>query len=437
MPAARLGTKHSARPGSILLRLAEMLSLAILALSLPQGTHIVDAAGGPGSNFLDIPPAVSAAASGDTILVRAGTYSGFTTSKALRVLGAGASLTTIIGAAAAVEFRNTPAGQTSLLAGCECRAGTAAIYGGVVLYYSDLTILDCDVYGSPLIGLPALRSDFSTVHASRCTFTGSDSPTNSIFSNDGGAGAFLRDTFFSAEQCSFQGGDGFLIPPANNVTLAGHGISVGESEAVLSRCDVFGGRGPYNWNGHAVHCWAGTTWLSGDASNVCQGGESATLFGASHLGVQGTIAVHGAINVLPSLGMNATTLGAVTLGEPEFPFLDVQGTSLPNGTIDAAQPAAMTYEGLVPNAPFFFLFGFARDHETAIPVGQVGPLLVDIHTAGLVFGTLDSAGQFSFPVPTTLLAPVYGIPIHSQAGTYDLALGLLRTSNGNIERFGL
>ena len=414
-----------------------MLNLAILVLPLLQTTHVVDASSGPGSNFTDIPPAVAVAASGDTILVRAGTYAGFTTSKTLRVIGAGAGVTTIVGTTAAVEITQSAAGQTFLLAGFECRGGPSAIYAGVVVNYGNLTLLDCEVHGSPIIGIPALRADFSRVHASRCTSTGSPSATLSILSSTGGAGAFLRDSFLSAERCTFQGGDGFTIGPGANITLAGIGLSVGESDAVLSRCNVYGGSGPVVWNGHAIHCWAGTTRISGTASNTCQGGEGATLYAAPHLGVAGTISVHGPVNVLPSLGNNLTTNGPVTLGEPEFPWLEQTGSALPNGALNAALPVTVTYHGLVANAPFFFLFGFTPDYALPSVPAQIGPLLVDIQTAGLVFGTLDGAGQFSFPVPTGVLAPVFGIPIYSQAGTFDAGLGLLRTSNANIERFSL
>ncbi|MFT4844231.1 MAG: hypothetical protein ACJA0V_003368 [Planctomycetota bacterium] len=84
-------------------------------------------------------------------------------------------------------------------------------------------------------------------------------------------------------------------------------------------------------------------------------------------------------------------------------------------------------------------FGLTTDAGDGLMIAasQIGPLLVDLQTAGLIFGILDGAGQFSFPVPTMVLAPVFGLPIHAQAGTFDAGLGLLRTSNGNIERFSL
>lgn len=70
------------------------LALVWLCGSLvAQSTWVVDAAGGPGVHFLDLPSAVAAAADGDTILVHAGPLGqgadAFTTSKGLTIVGVG------------------------------------------------------------------------------------------------------------------------------------------------------------------------------------------------------------------------------------------------------------------------------------------------------------------------------------------------------------
>lgn len=61
--------------------------LVSLALPAAASTWIVDDDGGVGVNFTDLPPAIAAAQPGDVLLVRAGTYSGFACTKALRILG--------------------------------------------------------------------------------------------------------------------------------------------------------------------------------------------------------------------------------------------------------------------------------------------------------------------------------------------------------------
>lgn len=66
-----------------------VLVLIGLAASLAaQRTWIVDVANPPGTDFTDLPPAEAAAAHGDTLLVRAGNYTAFATSKGIAVLGA-------------------------------------------------------------------------------------------------------------------------------------------------------------------------------------------------------------------------------------------------------------------------------------------------------------------------------------------------------------
>ncbi len=67
---------------------APLLALAPLAA---QSTWVVDADGRPGAHFADLPAAVAAAQTGDTLLVRAASfpYTAFATDKGLRVLGLG------------------------------------------------------------------------------------------------------------------------------------------------------------------------------------------------------------------------------------------------------------------------------------------------------------------------------------------------------------
>ena len=61
---------HCALVRSIARRLVcPALAGALLAGSLAADTWVVDASGGPGSDFTDIPPAIAAAVSGDVILV--------------------------------------------------------------------------------------------------------------------------------------------------------------------------------------------------------------------------------------------------------------------------------------------------------------------------------------------------------------------------------
>lgn len=73
-------------PGAVPLRVGLLLALVATPL-VAQRTWIVDAANAPGTDFLDLPPAVAAAQAGDRILMRAGMYQGATIRHALRIVG--------------------------------------------------------------------------------------------------------------------------------------------------------------------------------------------------------------------------------------------------------------------------------------------------------------------------------------------------------------
>ncbi len=81
--------------------------------------HVVDAAGGPGTDFTDLSQAVSGAADGDLLLVRAGDHR-----DAISLDGKGLSVVTDVGAAGQViqvSILNLPAGRFALLQGLASR----------------------------------------------------------------------------------------------------------------------------------------------------------------------------------------------------------------------------------------------------------------------------------------------------------------------------
>ena len=89
-----------------------VLVLIGLAASLAaQRTWIVDVANPPGTDFTDLPPAEAAAAHGDTLLVRAGNYSAFVTSKGIVVLGASGTVVQGNLFTAAITVSALPAGR--------------------------------------------------------------------------------------------------------------------------------------------------------------------------------------------------------------------------------------------------------------------------------------------------------------------------------------
>jgi len=87
-----------------------VVSLAPLAA---QTTWIVNAGGGPGVNFTDLPAAVAAASDGDTIIVETGPFGegavGFTTSKGLTIVGRYGYVPIVTSPSNPVRVTNLPA----------------------------------------------------------------------------------------------------------------------------------------------------------------------------------------------------------------------------------------------------------------------------------------------------------------------------------------
>src|SRR5262245_55774126 len=140
-----------------------MSLLLAIVLAVPQTTWIVDANNGPGTNFTDLPPAVTAAASGDTIFVRNSLptylfYSPFSVSgKALTIRGEGASnsrmdLSNCLGSSIA----NVPSGSLFCVEGLEIQ--------GLNLSASTLVATSCT--------LLSVVAQQSTITASNCSFRG-------------------------------------------------------------------------------------------------------------------------------------------------------------------------------------------------------------------------------------------------------------------------
>jgi len=103
---------------SCLAAIRAALTLSTLCGSALAGTYIVDAAGGPGSHFLDIQPAVEFAVPGDVILIRPGTYHPFVVSEGLRIIGQGAVVLTSGAPGSSVcKALGVPAGPALVISG--------------------------------------------------------------------------------------------------------------------------------------------------------------------------------------------------------------------------------------------------------------------------------------------------------------------------------
>ncbi|HLQ39125.1 MAG TPA: hypothetical protein VK348_15050, partial [Planctomycetota bacterium] len=106
-----------------------LLGTVLLVAAAPAQTFIVDANNGPGTNFLDIASAVPAVPDGATLLVRAGSYVGFSiTAKGLAIRGDPNVVVT-----GSVSVRNTARQQTVELRGLGWTAAPSSTTSMLIL----------------------------------------------------------------------------------------------------------------------------------------------------------------------------------------------------------------------------------------------------------------------------------------------------------------
>jgi hypothetical protein len=422
------------------------MMLPLLVLAVLPTIWIVDASGAPGTNFTDLPPAVAAAVSGDTILVRPGSYTPFNvTGKALTIRGAGASTTAVEipvpvpAAYGETRIGNVPAGSVFYLSGIrftpypppQFPPGTAVYpVAGLILsgpgqiVLADVvvqgTIIDYGLAGVGGIGGLSV-SNGPEVHASRCQFSGGAGNTAPAGTGASiGAGCKL-----AADNSTFTGGTAFT-------SLGAHGLVVG-GLATLSRCSAYGGGGGTS-SGSGIYVVGGAGFLrvAGTAASVIQGGARLWTSGSAISASSGSSAVvHGSVTLLTSAGSPVTS-GAVTVGAAPLPHVSLNGTPTAGGELMASQPVTGVLEGLIPFAPFALAIDLAPSFSTGLGPLFLGELLVSPAPAAILQGNLDAAGMFQATVTPAISAPqLTGAPLYLQCGVLDAA-GQVRLSNSHI-----
>lgn len=407
--------------------------MTLFAVLLLPTLFVVDAANGPGTTHTSLGAALAVAQAGDTVVVRAGSYSASTLPPGVTVRGAGANLVTVVGDLSLMDVNNLP---NSHLAGLTCT-------GSILVQFGRLTLDHCVVRGSSSAqgGIGALAIVNGHVSASRCTFRGGDllvPPTG----GSGTAGTAVSISFFgtfTANECQLRGGD-CIVPATASVvsSFGGAGLATNQGSAELRGGSVRGGDNSahdgISFGGYACDArLAGHVTIAGDATMTVLGGSGPTT-GESIRGTLGSVVtVHGPVVVSPAAA------APVTVGAPELPRLAVNGSVLADGSIDSLQPASIAYDGLLPSTAFAYVIGLAPRRLFLVPSGPLGELMIDPGTASVTFGVLDATGHFSLGfVPVSLLGTaLLQVPLHAQAATLDLANNTWRMSNCDIHRYGL
>lgn len=394
-----------------------MLAFAC-SLLLPT-IWIVDVQMGLGAHFADIPAAISAAANGDTILVRAGTYTSFALiGKAVTVRGEGGAATRIVGTPAAIAVQVVNSGGAVVLSGLRLEGSAPA----VLLMNSFVTLLDCDLIGVDGLGLGGigLTATDSQVVTSRCTFTGG-AASGSLVALGGDAMRIGAGSTLVADQCVFVGGNAAGLAPG--IQIVGRGLLCSDS-ARLDRRRLRGGNGAATAGVGIEVAAGGTVRLAGDATAYVASGFAGGQLALAVRNQSSTVVRHAPVSVL------GTVFGTISPG-PTLPSLQVDGAARTDGTLDALQPVQVTLDGLVPNGFGFVAFG---DPVFASPVPPFASELLVGGAGAAVFVTpLDASGRAQFAyTPALIGGPLVGVPVHLQGGAWNPVLGSVLTSNLDV-----
>jgi hypothetical protein len=377
-------------------------------------TWIVDRNNGAGTDFLDIPPAVAAASDGDTLRIRPGVYSPFSTGKALALLGEAGVI--VRGGFAprlgVVEIRQLPAGRSLVMdrIRVEPLFDSAGVVGSSCqgrIHLEDVevvapTITTTDVgacsfvqctlatiTGGALYGSPALRAATSVVVATGVRIDGADN--------------------CGAMRC----------------TIVGTGIRADNATVLLARSSVSGGDGsffnPFITPEPAIRALGSTLVATGDATTtICAG---SVPNGPPIPGIQADIgAVHldTSIAVLGSNG-GPDIAGTATVQRRRIPALLAAGTP-PGGTLGGELTA-------LAGSPFQIIVSLPGD-PIALPFGTVlfDPTIV----LPIAIGTIGASGRFPFAVQMPANPALADLPVVLQAATADPVTVFIELSNGVV-----
>jgi hypothetical protein len=375
--------------------------LLLLALAAPVRSE-VHTVGPPGSgaDFTTIQAAVDAAAAGDTVLVAAGDYTGFSMEKPILVLGAGSEktkVTSLYPVGTGVSVAGIPAEKVAVVAGMSFDATPGAFIGsGIALLPAEGTVV--------LHDLKTLSEDFGQLEAtgsarlvlSHLALTSSGSPGASLRGYSSriwlvdsrltksmavpiGFPAVLStarlvdcDAFFAG--CTLIGSD---VEPTWTLQ-GGSGLELKESQVVAGR----------------------TTFLGGDGATTGAGGFAAALTGASTLVAGADALLQGGLD---GSGLVEQAPVSIETGSTFF-----QGSAaLP--TLSASPPIAKAGDQLAlalhgkPGASGALFVSLAPGAGASFP-GLIGEVFLDLAAPiALAAVSLDASGEAHLSVPVPAL----------------------------------
>lgn len=394
-----------------------LLASAPLGARAASQVIVVAAPGTPGVAFHDVASAVAAAADGDVILLRPGSYGALVLAgKAISVVGEFAP-TEPRPVVQSLRIENVAAPKRAVVRGLTVESPfggpLAQVVGcGGTVVLEDLAVLAPVAPGNAQPSLFVVGS--AAVEISRCTFTGGRGshllPQQIVPPAPGLLSAFSS---VAAYDCSFAGGGGANAGQSlNSPAQAGAaGVAVHTGAVFLSGCSVAGGKG-------GAGLTSGATCLgSGDGgAGVLAGGSVKLLACAVQGGVAGLVSPGCALVGLPGPAALATTGTIASLGE------QARTLALPS-PLREGQVAS----GLFAGAGGEVLLLFASVGAGPLPLGGIAGVLLPAPPLSVwPVGPLPIGGEAVVPlaIPPGVLPPgVDAVELFAQAAGAGAAFG--------------
>lgn len=423
---------------SRLSRAVPMIASALTLLALPcvATTWIVDDDGGPGVNFTDIPAALAAASPKDLILVKPGSYSGFTVLQAQTIIGepgsssgevlvdmvAGKVLLAGLGTGS-LTVRNCA--KTVILDGLTIKGETGPFPGSAVLveFSPDVRFVDCTVTGNAGTFIDEWGSNAMRVEGSRVELTGSNlqggggGNTTCFEGGSGGDGLrMLNASTVHAARSSVRAGKGGNTKAVGCVADAGDGgdaiRATGGGALILSGLtgdEIAAGDGGSMSLGSLGYCGDG-----GDAINLC----ATPLRRSGVTQIRGSAGCGGFFGGDDGQGVVLGCGATQTFGNPADPTLERLNTPAPGA------PVFLEVQGDPGAVATLFLSRLPQVQPTAGAVGDL--LLAKMRTISL--GVIPASG---FITKTINLPPSWptGMLVMAQAECLYPGSELRRTNS--------
>lgn len=393
-----------------------MITLAVcLGASFARGADHVLTVGGVNPDYTDIQSAVQAAALGDVVLVRAGSYAGFIISaKSVSVIADPEGSVTINGAVV-VQLQDSTQ-PAIVLSGLHI----VALLGTPLSCLDVGTAIRCVALDGTAVGLGFPGANIfncSDVALTRCTFQGGTNPHAQYAGGDGVDVG--NNSKLALHDCSVQGGagaDGAIQGSAAIPPVAGpHGVHVWSGGTLFASGTLI--RGGAGGAGTPAECALGLTALDGAAGGAgvyVDASSTANLIDDDVAGGPG--GAGGGAD--PSCGSPAGQSGASGL------LLEGNATLLA-GAARALRSSSVLREfdtlalAISGQPGDQVLLRIARTGNWTEPAGS-GPLLVGNPSRRILLGTIPAGGVLNCALPLgDLGAGIESRTLHLQAICID------------------